>query len=440
MPLPKEVHERRRRRFMQAIGEDAIAILPAASEAIRSNDTEYRFRQNSDFHYLTGFPEPDAVCVLRPGHETEEYVLFVRPRDPERETWTGLRAGVEGAVERYGASAAHPLDEMEKLLPGYVNERDRLFYSFGPNHAFNQRVIEWYRRGYANRLRHGKGPAGISEPREILNDMRLFKEPEELELLRRAIAISAEAHVQVMRTARPGMAEYEIEAMIDHHFRRSGAAAPAYATIVASGRNATILHYTGNESHLADGELLLVDAGAEYDFYCGDITRTIPVDARFTGRRRELYDLVLQAQLAAVEMVRPGVRVDEVHGRALEILVDGLLQLKLLEGERAQIIEKEEFKPFCMHRTSHWLGVDVHDAGAYKPGGQSRLLEPGMVLTVEPGLYLGEHLDRIPVEWRGIGVRIEDDVLVTPSGHEVLSAAAPKAIDAIERLRAEAFA
>jgi Xaa-Pro aminopeptidase len=439
MALDRHVFERRRRRFMEQLGGEAAALFPAAPESMRSRDVEYRYRQHSDFYYLTGFDEPGAVCLLLPGHPTEEYVLFVQPRDQERETWTGRRLGTEGAIEHLGASTAYPAGEMDSKILEFLRERRDLYYAVEPDRLFNQRVLRWLVQTQTERPRSGKGACNLLDPREILHEMRLRKEPEDLDQMRRAAAITAEAHREVMRQVRPGRNEYEIEALLDYEFRRAGAAGAAYPSIVASGVNATVLHYTRNDRAMAEGDLLLVDAAAEYEFYCADVTRTLPVGRRFEGRARAVYEVVLAAQIAAIDAVRPGVRVDDVHERAVQLLVRGLLELGLMIGEAEAIREKELYKPFFMHRTSHWLGMDVHDVGLYKAAGQSRVLEPGMVLTVEPGLYIGNHMENVAAEWHGIGVRIEDDVLVTAGGHEVLSTGAPKDIDAVESLRAEAW-
>lgn len=432
-----ELFRQRRQKVLAALGPSAAAIFPAAPESIRSNDVEYRYRQHSDFHYLTGFAEPGSVCLLRPGHE-EEFVLFVRPRDQERETWTGRRTGVEGAVSEHGASAAYPIDQLDAKMPGFLAERNELYYAVERDAVFTDRVLHWLQQAQVNRARSGIGPSGLLDPRPIVHEMRMFKSDSELACMRQAVAISASAHAAAMRSARAGQYEYEIEALIEYEFRRGGASGPAYPSIVAAGGNATVLHYIQNDRALRAGELLLIDAGAEYECYCADVTRTFPVSARFEGRGRALYEIVLAAQLAAIAMIRPGVRFDDVHQAALHVLVDGLLRLGLLSGDAATILEKEEFKPFFMHRTSHWLGIDVHDVGLYKIDGQSRPLEPGMVLTVEPGLYIGAHLASVPAEWHGVGIRIEDDVLVTAAGHDVLTAAIPKRIDDIEAIRREA--
>lgn len=431
-----EIYRQRRQQLLAKLDPAAAAIFPAAPEAVRSNDVEYRYRQHSDFYYLTGFSEPGAVCVLRPGH-AEEFVLFVRPRDQERETWTGRRLGVDGALSELGASAAYPIDELDAKMPQLLAERTELYYAVERDTAFTDRVLRWLQQAQANRARSGVGPNGLLDPRPLVHEMRMFKSESELARMRKAVAISAAAHDAALRAARPGQHEYEIEALIEYEFRRGGASGPAYPSIVAGGANATVLHYIQNDRALAGGDLLLIDAGAEYDCYCADITRTFPVSARFEGRGRTLYEIVLAAQLAAIAMIRPGVRFDDVHQAALRVLVDGLLSVGLLSGDAASIIEKEEFKPFYMHRTSHWLGIDVHDVGLYKIDGQSRTLEPGMVLTVEPGLYIGTHLAKVAPEWHGLGIRIEDDVLVTPDGHDVLTAAIPKSIADVEAIRGQ---
>ena len=433
--MDRSVFEQRRRQVMTALGDDAVAIFPAAPERTRSNDVEYRYRQQSDFYYLTGFPEPGAVCVLQPGHDTEPYVLFVRPSDREKETWTGRRAGVEGAVTDYGASMAYAIDELDQRLPPMLAARDQLYYAIDRDQLFNRRLLGWLEQAAMGRPRSGRGASGILDARAVVHELRLHKQPHEIDAMRRAVAISAEAHLAAMRETRPGRWEYEIEALIDYIFRRNAAAGPAYPSIVAGGDNATILHYTTNDRQLQDTDLLLIDAGAEYDFYCADVTRTFPVGPRFAGRQKAIYELVLAAQLAAIDAVRPGASFDDPHTHAVRTLVEGLLSLGVLSGSADEVIEKESYKPVYMHRTSHWLGMDVHDVGLYKRAGAPRSLEAGMVLTVEPGLYLGAHLDQIDPAWHGIGVRIEDDILVTATGHDVLTAAVPKQVAEIESLR-----
>jgi Xaa-Pro aminopeptidase len=435
MAIPLEVFAQRRRRLMDRLGPDAAALVVAAPVSTRSNDVEYPYRQNNDFLYLTGFAEPEAAALLLPGHPKEEFVLFVRVRDPERETWTGRRAGVEGAANIYGAQAAFPIDKLDEKIGEYVSERERLYYTFGRDAAFNQRVLGWMQQWQMLRPRSGKGPMAVLDPGEIVHEMRLVKSEEEIACMRQAATIAAQGHHAAMQAAGDGVHEYEVEALLDYTFRRLGGSGPAYPSIVAAGANATILHYTTNDQLMRGEDLLLIDAGAEYGGYCSDITRTFPVGGRFGDAQRAIYDLVLRAQLAGIAAVRPGARVDAPHACAVEVLVDGLLALGLLTGDRQEIIGKELYRPFFMHRTSHWLGMDVHDVGKYKLEGTARVLEAGMVLTVEPGLYIGPDRTDVEARYLGIGVRIEDDVLVTADGHEVLSASVAKDPADIEALR-----
>ncbi len=420
-----EVFAARRREFLSRLQPGSAALLVSAPESVRSNDVEHRYRQDSDFYYLTGFPEPEAAALFLPGHAKEPFVLFVRARDPERETWTGDRAGVEGAMERYGADMAYTIDRLDERVQHYLADRDSLYASAGRDERFNRRLLDWMRQWQAMRPRTGSGPAALLDAGEIVHEMRLFKSEEELEQMRRAAEISAEAHRAAMAARCPGVAEYVLEAELEYVFRRRGGMGPAYPSIVASGANATVLHYTANDREMRDGDLVLIDAGAEFDYYCADVTRTYPVGRRFGEAQREIFDVVTGAQRAAIDAVAPGVLFDEVHQRALRVLVDGMLSLGLLEGSADEVLEKELYKPFYMHRTSHWLGMDVHDVGGYKAEGRSRALAPGMVLTVEPGIYVAAHNESADPRWRGIGVRIEDDVLVTAAGHEVLTAAVP---------------
>lgn len=423
--------------FMRRMEPNSVAILPGAREATRSHDTEYRFRQDSDFHYLTGFPEPDAIAVIAPSKDGERFTLFVRPRDPEKETWTGRRAGVEGAKERFGADAAFPVEEFGAKLQDLINGARHLYYRLGNGQPeLDRTVIEQLSRMRMMGRRGIHPPQAIIDPGTVLHEMRLFKTEEEIEHMQRAADIASEAHREAMRQVRPGMNEYEVEALIEYTFRRGGASGPAYNSIVGGGANATILHYVNNDAELRDGDLLLVDAGAEYMGYASDITRTFPVNGRFTDAQREIYELVLEAQERCIEMVAPGVTLDEMHQRSVEILTAGMVRLGLLEGDPAKLIEEEKYKKFYMHRLGHYLGLDVHDAGRYHLDGEPRPVEPGMVMTVEPGLYISEDADDVPEKYRGLGVRIEDDILVTPDGHRVLTAAAPKHIPDIEQLMA----
>jgi len=422
--------------FMRRMEPNSVAILPAAREATRSNDTEYRFRQDSDFYYLTGFKEPDAVAVVAPGKQ-ERYTLFVRPRDKEKETWTGRRAGVEGAKEIYGADAAYPVEEFQEKLAELLDGARQLYYRLGNgNPELDQTVIRQLARMRASGRRGVRPPQSIVDPGTILHELRLFKTDEEIALMQRAADIAAEAHREAMRAARPGVKEYEIEALIEYIFRRSGANAPAYNTIVGGGANATILHYINNEAELKDGDLLLIDAGAEYEGFASDITRTFPVGGRFTDAQRDIYELVLDCQERCIEMVAPGVTLEEMHERSVEILTDGMVRLGLLRGDVKKLIEEEQYKKFYMHRLGHYLGMDVHDVGLYHADGQPRPVEAGVVMTVEPGLYIAEDADGVPDKYRGIGVRIEDDVLVTPEGYRVLTTEAPKQVEEIESLMA----
>jgi len=429
-----QIHAARRAAFIKQMNE-GVAIFPAAPLSVRSNDTEYRYRQDSDFYYLTGFPEPEALCLLSPQHETEKFILFVRPRDKEKEVWTGRRFGAEGAKELFGADAAYTIDKIDEILPQHLAVAETVYYNLGRDERMNAKILDLMNRARMMCPRNGRGPVSLVDPGEILHELRLFKSEGELGLMQRAVTASTAAHHAALTQTRPGMFEYEVEALLEFQFRRHGAAGPAYPSIVASGANGTILHYIENTSQMKDGDLLLIDAAAEFDCYCSDVTRTFPLGARFSPVQKDVYSLVLTAQKEAIAMVRPGVRFDDVHQRATEILVDGLKQFGLLSGKTKEIIEKGDHRKFYMHRTSHWLGMDVHDVGKYKIGDDSRALEPGMVLTVEPGIYIAEDAENVVEQFRGIGIRIEDDVLVTAAGHEVLTKAIPKEIEEIETIR-----
>jgi Xaa-Pro aminopeptidase len=434
MTISPEIYAARREAFVRQMGI-GVAIFPAAPSSVRSHDTEYRYRQDNDFYYLTGFPEPEALCLLSPQHEKERFILFVRPRDKDKEVWTGKRFGVEGAKELFGVDAAYTIDKIDEILPQHLAQAEKVYYSFQRDERLNTKIFDLMNQSRMLRQRSGKGPVSLIDPGETLHEMRLFKSEGELGMMQRAITASTAAHHAALTQTRPGMYEYEIEAVLEFHFRRLGAAGPAYPSIVASGANATILHYISNDCQMKDGDLLLIDAAAEFGCYCSDVTRTFPVGAQFSPVQRELYSLVLTAQKEAITMTRPGVRFDDIHQRATEILVDGLRDFGLLSGSTKEIIEKGDHRRFYMHRTSHWLGMDVHDVGKYKIGEESRVLEPGMVLTVEPGLYIADDAEGVEARYRGIGIRIEDDVLVTADGHEVLTKAIPKEIDDLEALR-----
>jgi Xaa-Pro aminopeptidase len=424
--------QQRRQTLMDKIGS-GTAIFRSAPMAVMHNDVEYNFRQDSDFYYLTGFDEPQAVVVLAPHHEEHKFILFVQPKDPEKETWTGLRTGVEAAKELHGADIVYPINELDEHLPKYLEKADRLYYRLGRDRDFNQTILTHYQRLLSTYGKRGTGPTAIEDSSFILNPLRMVKSATELEHMRKAIAITVEAHNVAREMAAPGRYEYEIQSEMEYIFRRNGAQGPAYPSIVASGANACILHYTTNNCQMQDNELLLIDAGCSYNYYNADITRTFPVGEQFTAEQRTLYDLVLAAQLKAIAEIAPGKPYNCFHDAAVRVLTEGLVELGLLVGEVDQLIEEEKYKPFYMHRTGHWLGLDVHDAGFYKIGAESwQTLQSGQVVTVEPGLYIGpditlaEDQPPVPDRWRGIGIRIEDDVLVTDHGHEVLTAAVPK--------------
>jgi Xaa-Pro aminopeptidase len=426
---------KRRRQLMKMMGRDAIAILPAAPVRKRNADTEYPYRQDSDFHFLTGFPEPEAVAVLLPGRAEAEVILFVRDRDPTREMWDGLRAGPEGAVARYGADDAFPISDIDDILPGLLESRSRVYYTMGLHPEFDQRVIGW-----VNGLR-AQAKQGLHTPQEfvaldhLLHDMRLYKSRDEISAMRQAAAVSVTAHERAMRLAAPGVMEYELAAEIVHEFHRNRGVS-AYEPIVGGGANACILHYRENAQPLQDGDLVLIDAGCELDYYASDITRTFPVNGRFTPAQRALYDVVLEAQLAAIEQCRPGCHWNDPHDAAVRAITQGLVSLGFLSGKVSKLIKEGAYREWFMHRTGHWLGLDVHDVGDYKVGDAWRVLEPGMVLTVEPGLYVKPGCRRAPKEFRGIGIRIEDDVAVTRASPDVLTGALVKQADDIERLMA----
>ena len=419
---------------MQAARREAVAarmrqqgggvmLLPAAEEKTRNADSEYPFRQDSDFAYLTGFDEPTGCALL---FADGRYVLFVRPRDAEREIWTGRRAGVEGALRDRGATEAHPVSEMEARLPGFLDRAGTLWFRLGHDAAWDARVAHVLRE-LRGRARAGAvAPARIVDAGSILHELRLFKSPEELRDLRRAAEITAEAHLAAMRDGQPGRREYQVQAEIEYAFRRRGGSGPGYGTIVAAGANATVLHYRAGDEELRDGDLCLVDAGGEHGFYTADVTRTFPVSGTFTKAQRAAYEVVLDAQRRGIAATRPGATVDAVHDVVVRRLVEGMIALGLLAGGVEERIADGAYKRYYMHRTSHWLGMDVHDVGAYHVGGASRPLEPGMVLTMEPGLYVPPGDAAAPEGLRGLGIRIEDDLLVTADGNENLTEAIPK--------------
>lgn len=427
---------RRRAEFVAKIG-DAVAIFPSAPEVIRTNDSHYLYRQDTDLYYLSGFEEPESVLVLAPRHATTKSVLFVRMRDKLREQWDGYRAGVEGAVRDYGVDAAYPIGELETRLPELLDTANALYYAFDRDDAFNLRMVEQLKRYHTARRRSDAGPTTVIDPSAILHEMRLVKSAADVEGMRATVAITGEGHIAAMRHSRPGMHEYEIQAIAEYVFTSRGARSGAYPSIVASGANATVLHYISNRRRVGDDDLVLVDAGAEVDYYCGDLTRTWPISGRFTPEQRAVYEIVLAAQLQCIELCKPGVVFNTtVNDASIRVITEGLVDLGLLTGSVDENVEKETYRRYYMHRIGHFLGMDTHDVGSYREGGDWRALQPGMVVTIEPGIYVPNE-DDVDARFRGIGVRIEDNILITPSGPDNLSDGTPKTIEDVERTIAE---
>ncbi|MCF6282377.1 MAG: aminopeptidase P N-terminal domain-containing protein [Candidatus Polarisedimenticolaceae bacterium] len=424
--------KRRRKQLMRMMGDNSIAILPAAPERVRNRDVLHNYRPDSDFYYLTGFPEPEAVAVLIPGREQAEYILFCRESDATKEQWHGSRAGQEGAIERYGADDSFPITDLNDILPRMLEQCGRVFYAMGCNSDLDRRLSGWVSDIRTNSRSGLTGPIEFLALDHYLHDIRLYKSRSEIKVMREAAEISSFAHRRVMRSCRPGLMEYELEAAVIHECAIRGAREQAYPPIVGTGGNSCVLHYMENDDKLADGDLLLIDAGCELDYYASDITRTIPVNGTFSKPQRQLYELVLAAQYAAIAAVKPGNNWNAPHEAAVRAITEGLVELGILTGDVDTLIEKEDYKRFYMHRTGHWLGMDVHDVGDYKIDGEWRLLEPGMTLTIEPGLYIPAKSKKVAKKWWNIGIRIEDDLLVTKEGHEVLSRGAPKTVAEIE--------
>ena len=419
---------------MQAIGPSGVLVVRSLPERLRNGDAMFPFRQHSDVVYLTGFVEPSTTLVLRPGAESERVVMFVRPRDPEMEVWDGRRAGLEGARERYGADAAYPAAELAQRLPELLANHEELHYALGLDAEMDLLVASSIARLRKTEKKGKRPPRAVVDPRITLHELRLHKRPEEIAALRRASEITSEAHVAAMLAGKPGTNEHELEAIINYTFRRMGSGGPGYASIVGSGANATILHYIENERVIEDGDLVLVDAGGEFDHYTADITRTWPANGRFSPAQRRVYEIVLATQKSAIELAVPGATVDQIHDHCVRQLTAGMIELGLLSGSVDDRIADSAYRKFYMHGTSHWLGLDVHDVGAYTRDGKARPLAAGMVITVEPGLYIAADAADVPAELRGIGVRIEDDVAITATGHDVLTASCPKEIAQLEEL------
>lgn len=422
---------RRRKHLMELIGANGIAVLVAAPERVRSRDTLFPYRPDSDFHYLTGFGEPESVAVLVPGRPQGEFLLFCRERNPEREQWDGPRAGQEGAVAVYGADDAFPITDLDDILPGLLERSDRVYYSIG-GHEFDQRLLAFIQTLNAKR-QSGHAPREIVALDHLLHEMRLFKSRAETSVMRQSARIAVGAHKRAMRACRPGLKEYELEAEFVHEFRRHGAQC-SYPPIVAAGANACVLHYRSNDAELVDGDLVLIDAGCELAMYASDITRTFPVNGRFTAAQRELYEVVLEANHAATAKAVAGNHWNDPHDAAVGVVTKGLKDLGLLDGRVPQLVKSLAYRQFFMHKTGHWLGLDVHDVGDYKVAEQWRMLEPGMVMTIEPGIYVSPGDKSVDKRWRGIGIRIEDDVHVTRAGApDVLTQELPATVEEIER-------
>ncbi len=434
MSISKTEFARRRRNFMSLMEPNSIAIIPSAREQVRSRDTEFPFRQDSDFYYLSGFTEPEAVLVLIPGRRLGQFVMFCRERDPAMELWHGYRTGPEGVCERYGADDAFPIGDIDDILPGLIEGRERVYYSMGRSADFDRQIMGWV-NSIRSKAATGAAPPGeFTDLDHMLHDLRLVKSAAELRLMRKAGEISARAHRRAMACCRPGMYEYQLEAELLYEFATAGARHPAYPSIVGSGDNGCILHYVDNNSKMRDGDLVLIDAGCELEYYASDLSRTFPVNGTFTSPQRALYELVLEAQLAASAAIQPGNHWSQPHDASVKVITRGLVELGLLKGRVSTLIKRQAYRDFYMHRAGHWLGLDVHDVGDYRVGEQWRMLEAGMVMTVEPGLYVSPHNRSVAKKWRGIGIRIEDDVVVTADGHEVITAGVGKTVEEVEAL------
>ncbi len=437
MTIPASEYRRRRERLMELMMPGSLAVIPAGSHKIRNRDVEYLFRQDSDFYYLTGFVEADALLVLVPGRAHGQAILFCQERDPRYETYNGERLGPDRASQVLGVDDAFPMSDLGDILPGLLEGKERIYMTLGDYPDLDRRVLQWVGAIRGRESGGAIAPGEFVALRHMLHELRLFKSAKELELMRTAAAITIDAHARAMRACKPGMTELALEAELLHEFMTQGARSPAYPSIVAGGNNACTLHYTSNNGTLRKGDLVLIDAGCEYDHYASDLTRTFPIDGRYRGAQKAIYEIVLEAQGAAIEQCVVGMNFNTPHDAALRVMVGGLIDLKLLSGSVDGIIESGAYTRFCPHKASHWLGLDVHDVGDYRLGSEWRELEPGMVLTVEPGIYIrDDDAVDVPSHFKGIGVRIEDDVLITKKGPEVLTAGAPKDIDAIEALMA----
>ncbi len=428
----------RRKELMAQMEPNSIALLAAAPVKMRNADAEYPYRQSSDFFYLTGFAEANALLALIPGRKQGEVVLFCAEKNPEKELWNGRVLGPDAAITTLGVDDAFPIGDIDEILPGLIEGRDRVYYAMGKDDQFDDRVMNWVK------VIRSKSKMGAHPPGEflmldhLLHELRLLKSSAEIKLMEQAAKISAEGHKRAMTICKPGIYEYEMEAELLHAFARNGSRSPAYSSIVATGENACILHYTENTEQVKEGDLVLIDAGCEYQHYASDITRTFPANGKFSPEQKAIYEIVLKAQDAAIKAVQPGANWDEPHKASVKVITQGLVKLGLLKGRPAELIKSQAYREFYMHRVGHWLGMDVHDVGDYKIDDHWRLLEPGMVTTIEPGIYISPDNKRVAKKWRGIGVRIEDDVLVTRKGNKILSTGIPKTVQEIESFMAAA--
>lgn len=434
--IKKAEYLRRQKRLMTMMGKNSIAIIPSSEEQVRSRDTHYRFRQDSDFYYLSGYNEPSSVLVLIPGRKQGQSVLFNRSRDPEMETWHGRRSGQEGAIADFAVDDAFPIDDIDEILPNLIEGKCKVYYSLGNHGELDQLIIDWIKMLRSKMLSSGPQSLEIVDLLALVHEQRLIKSPQEIKVMRQAAKISADAHTRAIQATKPGKLESAIEGELTYHFAQANAPEHAYTPIVAGGNNACILHYTENDAELKAGDLLLIDAGCEYQNYASDISRTFPVSGKFSPAQQALYDIVYEAQLAAIGKVKPGNTWNQPHDAAVRVITTGLLQLGILKGDVKSLIADGAYRKFYMHKTGHWLGLDVHDVGAYQQKGKPRKLEPGMVMTVEPGIYIDPEMKGVAKKWLGIGIRIEDDVLVTENGNEVLTEGVPKSRVEIEAMMA----
>jgi Xaa-Pro aminopeptidase len=436
MKISNKEFARRRRNLMGLMEPNSIAIIPSARRQVRSRDTEFHFRQDSYFYYLSGFEEPDSVLVLVPGRGHGEFVVFCAERDAREELWNGHRAGPDGVCSGFGADDAFPIGDIDDILPGLIEGRERVYYSMGRSTRFDQHIMEWVNTIRSKEATGAVPPGEFTDLDHMLHDLRLIKSAAEQRLMRRAGEITAAAHTHIMRHCRPGQYEYELEGELHHQFVRGGARYPAYLSIVGSGRNACILHYVENDAKMRAGDLVLVDAGCEYQYYASDVTRTFPVNGRFSPEQRAIYEVVLAAHGAAIEQIKAGNHWNQSHDASVRVITEGLVSLGLMKGDVDELVASQVCREFYMHKVGHWLGLDVHDVGDYRVGEEWRVLEPGMVMTVEPGIYISPENTDVARKWRGIGIRIEDDVLVTRDGCEVLTDAAPRTVEEIEAVMA----